>query len=139
MSWVLYSVIGGLCLTVHFLSMTALTRSGLPVSFVNLLVYGISVLGLLIYHLNSKKDVIFEMGLIPLVLIASISSFLVITLTLIAFDKAPNPGYVNAIQNLSTVLVTLSSVFLLSSSLSPIKLLGVILVVTGVIIVSVFA
>ena len=139
MSWIIYSVIGALCLSLHFLSITKLTRLGLPVSFVNVVVYALSTACLFVYYLLNKKQVTLESTHIPWVILASASSFFLITVTLQAFKLAPNPGYVNAIQNLSTIIVTISSVFLLSASLSPMKVAGVLLAVAGIIIVSLSA
>ena len=51
---------------------------------------------------------------------------------------APNPGYVNAIQGLCAVIVTIASLFILGSKFSLIKFIGVLFVVVGIFIIGFF-
>ena len=137
MGWISYSLIGAICLAIHMLSMTKLSKMGLQSSFINMIVFTVATSCLWIYHFTVKKENILQMNHYGWFGLASLSVFAVIVTTLEALKRAPNPGFVNAIENMSTVIVTLGSVMLLSSELTLFKFLGVICVFIGVSIITI--
>ena len=137
MSWAIYAFIGACCIAVHQLSLAKLVKLGLPISFVNAIIYSLAAICLVGIFLYERKSVTLKTLHIPWIIIAAISVTVVIAVTLIAFDIAPNIGYVSAILSFCTVLVTLFSVLFLGSSLTLIKGIGIGLVVMGIVLLGI--
>ncbi len=136
MNWFIYACLGAVCIAIHQLSITKLIRLGLPVSFVNAAVYALVAVALSALFWLNKKPVDFKFMHVSWLLLATLTVVVVIVVTLLAFETAPNIGYVSAILSFCTVLVTLFSVFFLGSSLTAMKAAGIILAVMGFIIIS---
>ncbi|RAP26978.1 hypothetical protein DID78_06380 [Candidatus Marinamargulisbacteria bacterium SCGC AG-343-D04] len=136
MNWFGYSLIGAIGLAIHMLSMTKLAKLQLPTSFINAVVFSGAAIFLIIIYFVGKKEINLQMVHIPWLVIASVSILTVIIVTLEALKLAPNPGFVTAVENLSTILLTVGAVIFLASPLSFVKGLGVLLAFTGVLLIS---
>ena len=143
MSWVYYAIVGAIALTVQIIMLTKLPKLGFSITLVNAIVFTAAGIMMTIVHFCSKESTLslsslwkLEYGL--LFLITAIAIFFVNHFTIKALKLSPNPGYVIAIQNISTVLVTLISVVMLNAELSSLKSLGIVFVVIGVCLLSLF-
>ena len=75
---------------------------------------------------------------IIIAVIIGISSVVATVFALKSVELAPNPGYSGAIYSANFVLVTLISVLVFGSSLSVVKLIGVVAVFVGLVLLSLF-
>ena len=141
-TWVQYSIFGAIALAAQMLLLTKLTKMGFSTSGINAVVFSVASIGFIMYHVFSKQTLFIEtstswsmMHYVALFM-AALAIYLVNFFTIKALGLAPNPGYVNAIQNISTVIVTILGVFLLGSELSVIKSIGILFVLVGVGLIS---
>lgn len=135
MTWFTYSLIGAFCLALHMIAMTKLTTFNYPTSFVNAIVFSVVAFCLILISVFDKKTISFNLTHLIWFILASISIFIVIIVTLEGLKRAPNPGFVTAVENVSTIIVAVTAVVFLGSSLSLIKCIGVILSLIGVMII----
>lgn len=87
----------------------------------------------------TKTSVDINMVILGLLILAAICSLLGNFLDVQAVKNAPNPGYASALKATQIVLITIIAPLLLfKSSLTLPKLFGVILVLIGIAIISMF-
>lgn len=138
MNWISYSFLGALMLAIHILCMTKLSKFPISTHVINAIVFGCAALFLVCGALVSKKSFSVPQASIPWLIIATLSITVVIVVTLEAVKRAPNPGYVTAIQNLNTVMVTLLSVLFLASPITALKGIGIVIALTGITLICLF-
>ncbi len=84
-----------------------------------------------------KMSVKIGVLIIPWLVLASVFSLLGNYFDLTALKLAPNPGYASTLKATQIIIITLVAPFLFSSSLTPLKMFGVFLVLTGAALIAV--
>ena len=135
MLWFIYAVLGAFFIAIQTIAMTKLTQMNMSTAAINAISFGIAGLLCVLFFFFSKAELNLEKRHLPWIFLASLAIFLFVITSLEAFKMAPNPGYVNAIQAFCAVIVTIASIFVLGSSFSIIKFIGIILVLTGIIVI----
>ena len=135
MNWFTIALIGAVSIAIHQFSITKLIKLGLPVHYVNAIIYTIAALILiLIYKLTVQSQVELKSYHIIWLVIGVISIIGVIIATLEALNRAVNPGYVGAILSISAVILTILSIIFLKSPITLLKAIGITLALSGAIL-----
>ena len=82
MSWAMYSFLGALMLAMHVLCITKLTKFNLPGTFINAAVFSIVAILLVGLWFINRKTLVFHAHYTPWILMAAISAFVLIVVTL---------------------------------------------------------
>jgi len=137
--WQLFAFIALFCFTVTILTLKqTISIIGIAPKEINLFIFGFNFLAFALFSGKELKDYFTDKvrlkTFLPLVLIASIFSFLGNFFNITGLGLAPNPGYNEAIKNTNVLFVTLFSTLLFSASFDKYKFLGIITIIFGVII-----
>ena len=85
------------------------------------------------YYLKDKIKLIEKDDLWKYAIIAGVTVLLIAPCEIISIRESSNPGRARAITNLNTIFLFLVSIyFLKNEKLTPVKLIGIILTVTGI-------
>lgn len=130
--WIIYSFLAFIGFSGITLSIKALTQYNIHTTIINFWFFLFSSLCFLLLSLAEKKEVL----TVPK---QSISLFVILTASAVlgnyfsvkAYATAPNPGYPYAIISCTVIVLSITSFFLFGSSLSPIKILGIVLCLVG--------
>ena len=133
MTWYFIAIIGAICIAIHQFSITKLIKLGLPIHYINAIIYAIAAI-ILIYKLTNNNSIELKINHIIWITIGILSIIGVIIATLAAINKSINPGYVGAILSTSAVILTLLSIIFLKSPITIIKGFGIALVLSGAIL-----
>ena len=135
MTWYFIAIIGAICIAIHQFSITKLIKLGLPIHYINALIYAIAaIILIIIYKLTNNSSIELKINHIIWITIGILSIIGVIIATLAAINKSINPGYVGAILSTSAVILTLLSIIFLKSPITIIKGFGIALVLSGAIL-----
>tara|TARA_Y100001968_G_scaffold224943_1_gene207698 strand:- start:3605 stop:4021 length:417 start_codon:yes stop_codon:yes gene_type:complete len=132
MNWFLIAIIGAITIAIHQFSITKLVKFGLPINWINAIIYtGVAII-LVLYYLVYRNDTIeLKHNHILWIIIGVISIVIAIIATLEALSRVNNPGYVGAILSTSAIILTLLSIIYLKSPISMLKSIGIVLVLIG--------
>ena len=138
MSWQFFALVSCSLLSLHLLTLSILTKLGTNFKLINACVF--FLVGLILMVIKLSDSFSFQVTLKEGVLIglSAVGAIGCILFQIYAFSKAPNPGYVTAIQNMSTIIVALLAVLFFSNPLSLVKGIGIVLVMVGVSLVCLF-
>lgn len=138
MNWVYYGLGSALCFAVMVLIYKKLLLLNINPLVLNMFIFGITFLGFIIWVKATKTSIDVNTIIIVLLVLAAICSLLGNFLDVQAVKNAPNPGYASALKATQIVLITIIAPLLFKSSLTLPKLFGVILILIGIAIISVF-
>ena len=137
MKWFFLSIVAAIALAMHVLVMTKIIKLGVPISRANFFVFLCVAILLLFQQLILKDGFTLKVSYWPYVFFAALGAFLVIQLSLMAIKDAPNPGYVNGLESLSAIIISIAAVYLFQSSLSITKVLGIICCLAGAFLIGI--
>lgn len=136
--WFIFSFIALFSLATMTLIVKEITQlKGFGSKEINLFIFGF--LAIAFYFLSKKENKFFLKNkkikkYFPLLVLASIFSFLGNYFNVTALGIAPNPGYSDAIKNTNILFITLLSIKIFSTKFEKFKILGVIAIMAGIII-----
>tara|TARA_B100000427_G_C15237643_1_gene476267 strand:+ start:232 stop:648 length:417 start_codon:yes stop_codon:yes gene_type:complete len=132
MNWFIIAIIGAITIAIHQFSITKLVKFGLPINWINAIIYtGVAII-LVLYYLVYRNDTIeIKHNHILWIIIGLISIVIAIIATLEALSRVSNPGYVGAILSTSAIILTLLSIIYLKSPITMLKSIGIVLVLIG--------
>jgi uncharacterized membrane protein len=90
----------------------------------------------LVFILIKKTKLEIPSSSIPLFLFVAVIAVAYNYFSVSAIASAPNPGYVEAINSFRVIVILVASSFFFDASITPKKLVGIILATTGLILVS---
>lgn len=130
--WQWYAVIAMGCFASMQLLFTHVTKKGLapPVSL--LLVFALAAMLYLAHIRATRTPINLSPSLVSLLVLVAVLSYIGNLFSVRALAAAPNPGYAIAIVSVQAAVVTLSAIFLLGSSFSIMKTIGVVLCCVGI-------
>jgi len=135
MPWYIYSILASLSFVGMVLCTRYLGNKGFSSKQILLFLFGFAFFGFLVINtgtLNSLWESEYFFAFIVIIGIASIFSIIGNWADFTAVIKAPNPGFVGTIKNSNVLLIVFLSVLIFGSSLSLVKLLGVLLIIGGI-------
>jgi uncharacterized membrane protein len=135
MPWYIYSILASLSFAGMVLCTRYLGNKGFSSRQILLFLLGFAFFGFLAINsgtLNSIWESESLWSFIGIMTIASIFAVVGNWTDFTAIIKAPNPGFVVAITNSNVLLIVFFSVLIFGSSLSSVKLLGVLLIIGGI-------
>ena len=137
MNWLGYAVLGTLSLSAMFLTIKKLGTIEVKTSIILVYLFTVASILFIVYNLINKNNfIITENKTFALLILVGIFSFLGNLFLTKSMLLAKNPGYTNAISSANVVLVTTFAYFLFKSEITITKLIGIIITLTGVIIVA---
>ena len=136
--WFLYSLAGAILISLQTIVIAKLSQFNMPLAAINACIFGFSGILCIVHFYVFKIDYDFKYTHFFWIILGAVSAYLTFVSTINALKDAPNPGYVNAIQGLCAVIVTIASLFILGSKFSLIKFVGVLFVVVGIFIIGFF-
>lgn len=137
-NWVIYGFGSAVCFTGMTLVFKKLFIMGINPLVLNMFVFGISFLGFILWNVINKTKINIGLNIILFLILASLFAILGNYLDVSAVKNAPNPGYAGALKASQIVLIALIAPILFNSSFSLLKFVGIILVLIGAAIISIF-
>jgi uncharacterized membrane protein len=137
-TWVLYAICAAISFGAMLLVYKKLLLLGINPLILNLFVFGITFFGFVLITGVTKTKIDVNASILLLLVLASFFAVVGNFCDVQATKNAPNPGYASAIKSTQIIIITLMAPLLFKSSLTWPKLTGVILVLIGMIIISVF-
>lgn len=137
-NWIIYGFGSAVCFTGMTLVFKKLFTMGVPPLVLNMCVFGITFLGFIIWNLINKTKINLGFNIILFLVLASLFAILGNYLDVTAVKNAPNPGYAGTLKATQIVLIALLAPILFNSNISLLKLFGILLVLIGAAIVSIF-
>ncbi|RAP26176.1 hypothetical protein DID74_02355 [Candidatus Marinamargulisbacteria bacterium SCGC AG-333-B06] len=135
MNWFAIALIGAIGIAIHQFSITKLIKLGLPLHYINAVVYSFaSIVLIILYKLTKHNHVDLKHNHILWISIAIISVLITIIATLEALKRSINPGYVGAILSTSAILLTILSICFFNSPITVLKGIGITLALAGAIL-----
>ena len=134
MTWFTESIISMFCFAGITLTLRALTETGLKSEVINFYFFLFTAIGFLPIVLIRETRVSIPASSLPLFVLLTIIALGANYFSLTAIAKAPNPGYVPAIQTFRIVVITLASIALFGSEITVKKAVGIVLSLVGVIL-----
>ena len=135
--WYIYSLGAALFFMIGALLLKKITLLGFSSKEINLFLFCFSWIGFLILNRRFLKRLTQHEKFpqfLRLVFLASLFSFSGNFLGLQAIKLAPNPGYYEAIKSGSVLVVTILSTKFFSSDINPLRFLGTLIIITGIVI-----
>lgn len=136
MSWFYYAIFSSVFLVAMFLLMKMLMNRSMnstSVAFYQF-VFSIIFLGAILFY-NSPKDFKVNGFFIAILVVVGLLNALGNFFLFKSISLADNSGYAIAIANLNVVLILFASIFLFGVRLDLLKIIGTLLVITGVILI----
>jgi len=136
MNWFYYSIFASIFLAVMFLLMKFLMNKGMSSTSVAFyqFVFSIIFLGAILFY-NSPKDFKINGFFIVILVVVGLLNALGNFFLFKSISLVDNSGYAIAIANLNVVLILFSSIFLFGVKIDVLKIVGTLLVVSGVILI----
>jgi len=136
--WYVLAITGAVGFTIMVLGVKEAIRIGfLPIQ-INLFIFGFNLLAFTMLTAKEIKGYLISnnqlRAFLPIAFLMTVFSFLGNILNVKGISLAPNPGYHESIKNTQALLVTLLSVPFFGVTIDNIKLLGVLITLTGSII-----
>lgn len=136
MGWFLYALIAMVSFTFMFLFLTQIGKLGLRAEITLVYYFIVAAVIIAVYGLSSKLQFNVSQYLLLFILLAAIFGAIGNVFLLKSMTSAPNPGYAIAVSGIHIMLVAVISIFLFNAEFTLVKILGVVLSVTGVILLS---
>lgn len=136
MPWYLYSILAMLSLSVMMLAIRKMREMGFTAKQINLFLFAIVSFGFLLLNINSLPQTISKVNFSQLLLFLLGGSLFAVFANLAdmtAVGMAPNPGYSQAVKNTNVLPIAIIAVFLFHLDFTPVKFVGAVLVVIGII------
>lgn len=137
-NWIIYGFGSAICFTGMTLVFKKLLTMGVSPLVLNMFVFGISFLGFVVWNVVSKTKINIGLNIILFLILGAIFAIFGNYLDLSAVKNAPNPGYAGTLKATQIVLIAILSPILFNSSISLLKLVGIVLVLAGAAIISIF-
>jgi uncharacterized membrane protein len=134
--WMLYSVLTALSFTGMFLLFKRVSLEGTSTVAYLTWIFLFSSLFFFLHIGVTKESIRLSVTTILLILAAGVLSYVGNILQFKAIAAAPNPGYPLAIVSSQAVLMTIASIYFFGSDFSLMKGVGVVLCVTGAMVLS---
>lgn len=137
--WFWNALISGINLSVMVLCITYLTRKGLSVPFVMLVMWLFFVISFgIISHIQGSLFLSLSNHQLLILAIMGITAVVLNITIYMATRDAPNPGLAMAIQQSAIIWITLSALFVFGGKLNPYQILWISLILWGLVIINVF-
>ena len=136
MMWIIYALIGMVCLGVMTLIFKKLLEMGLKPELVLDFIFGFGMLFYLLQVVVTKTMLNINWNIIFLLALAAFLSYVGNLFTLKSLALTPNPGYTQAIVSLNIAFITLASILLFGSKITLIKGAGVVCAIIGLILLA---
>lgn len=138
LTWVAYAIGSAIAFAAMMLVYKKLLLLNVSPVLLNLFVFGFTFAGFIIMTSVTKTRIDVDTTIILLLVLASVFAVLGNFLDVKSVQAAPNPGYAGAIKATQIILITLAAPLLFKSSLTWPKLAGVVIVLIGMAIISIF-
>ena len=135
--WIIYSFLSMICIATLTLIQTKLTKIETSSILINLYLFAFTLIGFFVLALREGKFAVSKVAVIWLIASAVVAvgaNYFMVE----AIRLSPNPGYPWAIASFNLVIVTIASIFLFSSDFTVNKFIGILIVLLGVVVLSVF-
>ena len=129
-TWILYALLAALGFSITNFMSRIIQMDALTFTMIQLIVAGVILLPFMKTLPSSKTTIAW-------VVVSGILLGIACVLNVLALKAAPNPGFVTALGGLTTVLMYVFSFIFLGIGLTPIKLIGSVLVLLGVVLVAI--
>ncbi len=137
-SWVMYAFGSAVCFTGMTLVIKKLFLMNVPPLVLNMFIFGITFTGFVIWNVINKSKINIGLSVILFLVLASAFAVFGNYLDVSAVKSAPNPGYAGALKATQIILIALLAPLLFNSDISLLKIIGIILVLAGASIISIF-
>lgn len=134
MNWISYAFLGMTFFAAMQLIFKKLTTLEVPTEIINFYFFLFSTVAFFIFSFSRQTNLTFPIKLFPVFVLLALIAVVANYCSISAIRSAPNPGYVTGITSFNATIITLASVFLYQSDLSPIKLAGIGLSLGGLIL-----
>ena len=136
MKWFGFSALSAILMALAALASKYVLNRGVKESLLLFWGFIFGALLMAVYMIYKKEPVKIEIAPLAIVILVITVSLLGNYFYFRAINLAPNPGYAAAVSSLNVVVVTVLSLFLFKSELTPIKGLGVALAAVSVFLLS---
>lgn len=136
--WIVHALLALGGFTGIYLCLKWLTIYNLSSTLINTYFFILTGIGFVFLNLFQKGSFVPPAKTWPIFLVLTCIAVFGNYFSVKAFETAPNPAYVTAIVSTSVVLLALISVIAFGSQLTLIKAFGILLAVSGVIILALF-
>lgn len=137
-NWVLYAFGSAVCFTGMTLVIKKLFLMNVPPLVLNMFIFGITFSGFIVWNVINKSKINIGLNIVLFLILASVFAVFGNYLDVSAVKYAPNPGYAGAIKATQIILIALFAPLLFGSNISLLKIFGIILVIIGAAIISIF-
>jgi len=135
MNWFYYTLIAMVSLASFNIVAIKLGKfSGIRPEIILFYIFLFTTIIFLSFILFKKSDLAIYKESVKWLGIAAILSFIMNYCTLSAFNSAPNAGYVEGIKSFQIVIVTIAAYFFFDGTITPLKFIGIILSLCGLIL-----
>lgn len=135
-NWLAYSFVAMISFVVMILLFKKLTVMEPKTEVINFYFFLFTAVAFFFFAIIKKVQLEFPSKSLPLFILIAIIAVIANYASVSAIRSAPNPGYVRGIQTLEVVIITIAALFLFKSEITPIKFIGILLSVCGVILLS---
>ena len=136
MNWMNYSFIVLVVFTIYLLLVKKLSLMGYSTVIINLYVFGVTFVGFLFLAIYRKESLVVPSGILLILLLMGVLAVIGNYFNVKGLHAAPNPGYHLAIAFSRVAIIAIAAIFLFKSEFDILKFIGVIVTVTGIILVS---
>ncbi|NND64653.1 MAG: EamA family transporter [Gammaproteobacteria bacterium] len=135
-TWTIHALLSLLGFSSIYILLKILTLFKINAIIINFWFFASLTLGFLVFAVIRKVDFAVPKSSLIVFLALALVGIFGNHYYVRAYEAAPNPGYVDGIISFATVVLVLFSFFFLGSSLTAAKLLGIVLVVSGVLLLT---